>query len=128
LLFCATLSKEIETLTRQFQRAPKMAQIGRRANPAETVTQLVYEAPAHLKMSLVMHLLRDDSLDMVLLFSRTKHGANKIARKLEQQGIRTATLQADRSQNQRLRALKDFKSGAIRVLVATDVAARGIDV
>ncbi len=65
---------------------------------------------------------------MELVFSRTKHGANKIARKLEQQGLRTATLHADRSQSQRLRALKDFKSGAVRVLVATDVAARGIDV
>jgi ATP-dependent RNA helicase RhlE len=73
-------------------------------------------------------LLRDPGLNMVLLFSRTKHGADKVARKLEERGIRTGTLHSNRSQNQRLRALKDFKSGSIRVLVATDIAARGIDV
>ncbi len=128
LLFSATLSKEIEGLTREFQHAPKLVQIGRRSNPAETVTQFVYEVPGHLKMSLLLHLLRDSTLNMVLVFSRTKHGADKLARRLEQQGIRTAALHANRSQSQRLRALKDFKSGAVRVLVATNIAARGIDV
>jgi ATP-dependent RNA helicase RhlE len=67
-------------------------------------------------------------MNMVLVFSRMKHGADRIARNLEEKGIRTATLHSNRSQNQRLRALKDFKSGAVRVLVATDIAARGIDV
>lgn len=128
LLFSATLSKEIESLTHEFQRAPKLIQIGRRSNPAETVTQLVYEVPKHLKPALLAHLLRDTSLNMVLVFSRMKHGADRIARRLEQEGIRTDTLHSNRSQNQRLRALKDFKSGAVRVLVATDIAARGIDV
>jgi ATP-dependent RNA helicase RhlE len=128
LLFCATLSKEIETLTHEFQRAPKLVQIGRRSNPAETVTQLVYEVPKHLKPALLLHLLRDPQMDTVLVFSRMKHSADRIARHLEQKGIRTATLHSNRSQNQRLKALKDFKSGAVRVLVATDIAARGIDV
>jgi ATP-dependent RNA helicase RhlE len=128
LLFSATLSKEIEALTHEFQRAPKLVQIGRRSNPAETVTQLVYEVPKHLKSGLLFHLLRDPEMDMVLVFSRMKHGADRIARQLEQKGIRTATLHSNRSQSQRLRALKDFKSGAVRVLVATDIAARGIDV
>ena len=128
LLFSATLSREIEQLTHEFQRAPKTVQIGRRANPAETVTQLVYEVPKHLKPALLAHLLRDPQLDMVLVFSRMKHGADRVARKLESSGIRTATLHSNKSQNQRLRALKDFKSGAVRVLVATDIAARGIDV
>ena len=128
LLFSATLSKEIEVLTHEFQRAPKLVQIGRRANPAETVTQLVYEVPKHLKPALLVHLLRDPGMDMVLVFSRMKHSADRIARNLEQKGIRTATLHSNRSQNQRLRALKDFKSSAVRVLVATDIAARGIDV
>lgn len=128
LMFSATLSKEIESLTHEFQRAPKTVQIGRRSNPAETVTQLVYEVPKHLKTSLLLHLLRDPQMDMVLVFSRMKHGADRIARQLEQKGIRTATLHSNRSQNQRLKALKDFKSGAVRVLVATDIAARGIDV
>jgi len=128
LLFSATLSKEIESLTHEFQRAPKLVQIGRRSNPAETVTQLVYEVPKHLKPALLQHLLRDPQMDMVLVFSRMKHSADRIARNLEQKGIRTATLHSNRSQSQRLRALKDFKSGAVRVLVATDIAARGIDV
>ncbi len=128
LLFSATLSKEIEGVTREFQHDPKIVQIGRRSNPAETVTQLVYEVSPHLKPALLAHLLNDPALDMVLVFARTKHGADRIARKLEQSGIRTATLHANRSQNQRLRALQQFKAGEVRVLVATDIAARGIDV
>jgi ATP-dependent RNA helicase RhlE len=128
LLFSATLSREIEALTHEFLRAPKTVQIGRRSNPAETVMQFVYEVPKHLKSTLLLHLLREPSLNMVLVFSRMKHGADRIARGLEANGIRTATLHSNRSQNQRLRALKDFKSGAVRVLVATNIAARGIDV
>lgn len=128
LMFSATLSKEIEALTHEFQHHPKTVQIGRRSNPAESVTQLVYEVPVHLKQSLLSHLLRDEKLDMVLVFTRTKHGADRVARKLEQTGVKCATLHANRSQNQRLKALADFKSGAVRVLVATDIAARGIDV
>ena len=128
LMFSATLSKEIESLTHEFQRSPKVVQIGRRSNPAETVTQLVYEIPKHLKTSLLLHLLREPQMNMVLVFSRMKHSADRLARQLEQAGIRTATLHSNRSQNQRLKALKDFKSGAVRVLVATDIAARGIDV
>jgi ATP-dependent RNA helicase RhlE len=128
LLFSATLSREIEAITHEFLRAPRTVQIGRRANPAETVTQFVYEVPRHLKSALFVHLLRQPSLNMVLAFSRMKHGADRLARSLEAHGIRTATLHSNRSQNQRLRALKDFKSGAVRVLVATDIAARGIDV
>ena len=128
LLFSATLSPDIEAVTREFLRTPKIVQIGRRANPAETVTQLVYEVPKHLKPALLVHLLREPNLNMVLVFSRMKHSADRIARSLEASGVRTATLHSNRSQNQRLRALKDFKSGAVRVLVATDIAARGIDV
>jgi ATP-dependent RNA helicase RhlE len=128
LMFSATLSREIESLTHEFQRAPKTIQIGRRSNPAETVTQLVYEVPKHLKPALLLHLLREPGMNMVLVFSRMKHSADRIARNLESKGITTAALHSNRSQNQRLRALKDFKSGAVRVLVATDIAARGIDV
>jgi ATP-dependent RNA helicase RhlE len=128
LMFSASLSREIEALTHQFQQSPKMVEIGRRANPVEAVTQLVYEVPPHLKPALLLHLLRDPDFDTVLVFSRTKHGADRIARRLESSGIKTGTIHSNRSQNQRLRALKDFKSGAVRVLVATDIAARGIDV
>jgi len=90
------------------------------------VTQLIYEVPKHLKPALLVHLLRDPLMDTVLVFSRTKHGADRIARALGQRGLATATLHSNRSQNQRLRALKDFKSGAVRVLVATDIAARAL--
>ncbi len=128
LMFSATLSREIESLTHEFQHAPKTIQIGRRSNPAETVTQLVYEVPKHLKSSLLLHLLKDEQMDMVLVFSRMKHSADRLARSLESKGIKTAALHSNRSQNQRLKALKDFKEGVVRVLVATDIAARGIDV
>jgi ATP-dependent RNA helicase RhlE len=128
LMFSATLSREIEGLTHEFQRNPKTVQIGRRANPAETVAQFVYEVPGHLKPVLLTHLLQDEKMDSVLIFSRTKHGADKVARRLEQAGIKTGTLHSNRSQNQRLKALNEFKAGTVRVLVATDIAARGIDV
>ncbi|MDB6116833.1 MAG: helicase [Verrucomicrobiaceae bacterium] len=128
LMFSATLSKEIEALTHEFQHAPKTVQIGKRSNPAETVTQFVYEVPKHLKPSLLQHLLKDKAMDMVLVFTRMKHSADRVAKKLEHGGVKCATLHANRSQNQRLKALADFKSGAVRVLVATDIAARGIDV
>src|SRR6267154_1254466 len=113
LMFSASLSREIEALTHQFQQSPKMVEIGRRANPAEAVTQFVYEVPPHLKPALLLHLLSDRNFDTVLVFSRTKHGADRIARRLESSGIKTGTIHSNRSQNQRLRALKDFKSGAV---------------
>jgi ATP-dependent RNA helicase RhlE len=128
LLFSATLSKEIEMVTKEFQKEPETVQIGRRANPAESVTQFVYEVPKARKLALLTHLLEDKTLDSVLVFSRTKHGADKIARKLASSNIPTGTLHSNRSQNQRLAALRGFKSGEVRVLVATDIAARGIDV
>ena len=128
MMFSATLSKEIETLTNEFLSNAEVVQIGRRANPAELVTQFVYETTKEAKLPLLLHLLRDATLDSVLVFSRTKHGADKIARRLSSSGINTATLHSNRSQSQRIAALKAFKAGTVRVLVATDIAARGIDV
>ncbi len=128
LLFSATLSKEIETLTAEFQHHPEIIQIGRRSNPAETVAQWVYEVPAHLKPGLLGHLLENPALSSVLVFTRTKHGADRIARRLDSLHIPCGTLHSNRSQNQRLKALNDFRRGTLRVLVATDIAARGIDV
>jgi ATP-dependent RNA helicase RhlE len=128
LLFSATLSREIERLTREFMHNPKLIEIGRRSNPAETVTQYLFEVSHHAKSALLSHLLKNEAMKTVLVFSRTKHGADRIARRLESLRIPCATLHANRSQNQRLRALQDFKSGRVRVLVATDIAARGIDV
>lgn len=128
LLFSATLSGEIEALTHEFLDHPATVQVGRRSNPAETVTQIAYEVPKHLKLALLVALLNEPGMDSVLVFSRTKHGADRIARKLESVGIKSGTLHSNRSQNQRLRALAAFKAGEVRVLVATDIAARGIDV
>jgi ATP-dependent RNA helicase RhlE len=128
LLFSATLSREIEQLTSEFLRSPETIEIGRRANPAESVAQFLYPVPKSRKGDLLLHLLQDQAMDSVLVFSRTKHGADKIARKLNSGHVTTATLHSNRSQSQRAAALRAFKEGSVRVLVATDIAARGIDV
>ncbi len=128
LLFSATLSTDIERITAEFLRNPETVQIGRRANPADTVAQFLYPVAKSRKIDLLLHLLRDASLDSVLVFSRTKHGADKIARKLKAAGVVAATLHSNRSQSQRIHALDAFRKGHARVLVATDIASRGIDV
>ena len=128
LLFSATLSPDIERITSEFLRSPETVEIGRRSNPAESVAQFLYPVPKSRKVDLLIHLLRDESLDLVLVFSRTKHGADKIARKLQHAGIVAATIHSNRSQSQRTQALESFKGGRTRVLVATDIASRGIDV
>ncbi len=128
LLFSATLSSDIEKVTAEFLRNPQTVEIGRRSNPSDSVTQFLYPVPKSRKIDLLIHLLRDKSLDSVLVFSRTKHGADKIARKLKVANIHAVTLHSNRSQNQRVAALDAFKSGKARVLVATDIASRGIDV
>jgi ATP-dependent RNA helicase RhlE len=128
LLFSATLSKDIEKVTAEFLRNPQTVEIGRRSTPTDTVAQFLYPVPKSRKIDLLLHLLRDQTLDTVLIFSRTKHGADKIARKLQQANVQAATIHSNRSQSQRVAALDAFKSGRCRVLVATDIASRGIDV
>ena len=128
LLFSATMSKEIERITKEFLKNPVLVEIGARSSAADAVTQWVVEVSMAAKVPALIHLLKDAALESVLVFSRTKHGAERIARKLESAGIRTATLHSNRTQGQRLAALKRFKSGEVRVLIATDIAARGIDV
>jgi ATP-dependent RNA helicase RhlE len=128
LMFSATFPKEVESLARRFQRQPKMVQIGKRANPADTVAQCVYEVPAHLRSALLLELLRAPGHDRVLVFVRMKDGANRLADFLQLSGVKVARLHSSRSQEQRIKALDDFKSGAVRVLVATDIVARGIDI
>ena len=128
LLFSATMSKEIEAVTKEFLRAPALVEIGARSTPVEAVTQWVVEVSTSAKVPALVHLLKDAALESVLVFSRTKHGADRLARKLDAAGIRTATLHSNRTQGQRILALKRFKSGDVRVLIATDIAARGIDV
>jgi ATP-dependent RNA helicase RhlE len=128
LMFSATLSKEIEQLTSEFQKSPKFVEVSRRSNPAELVEQTLYECPHNLKQAMLTHLLAQPGWDTVLVFSRTKHGADRICRKLAAAGVESMAIHANRSQSQRQRALESFKSGQVRVLVATDIASRGIDV
>jgi ATP-dependent RNA helicase RhlE len=128
LMFSATLSKEIESLARRFLYHPKMVQIGKRSNPAETVNQCVYEVPAHLKNQLLLELLRQPQFQRVLVFTRMKDGANLLTNFLKLAGIHVTKLHSSRSQEQRLQALQDFKDGKCQVLVATDIVARGIDI
>ena len=128
LMFSATLSKEVESLARRFQYQPKMVQIGKRSNPADTVAQCVYEVPAHLKNALLLELLRQPEFKRVLVFARMKDGADRITNFLKIAGVKVAKLHSSRSQEQRLQALQDFKDGKAQVLVATDIVARGIDI
>ena len=128
LLFSATLSKEIEAVSEEFLKTPVLVEIGARSTPVEAVAQWIVEVAQAAKVPALVHLLKDAALESVLVFSRTKHGADRIARKLEDAGIRCATLHSNRTQGQRIMALKRFKSGDVRCLVATDIAARGIDV
>jgi ATP-dependent RNA helicase RhlE len=128
LMFSATLSKEVESLARRFLYQPKMVQIGKRSNPADTVAQRVYEVPAHLKNALLLELLRQPAFTRVLVFVRMKDGANLLTNFLQLAGVKVARLHSSRSQEQRLKALQDFKDGKVQVLVATDIVARGIDI
>ena len=128
LMFSATLSKEIESLARRFLYQPGMVQIGKRSNPADTVTQCVYEVPAHLKNALLLELLRLPKFQRVLVFTRMKDGADRLTNFLKLAQVKVAKLHSSRSQDQRLQALQDFKDGKAQVLVATDIVARGIDI
>ncbi len=128
LMFSATLSKAVESLARRFQYQPKMVQIGKRSNPADTVMQAVYEVPAHLKTAMLLDLLRSPKLQRVLVFVRMKDGANHLTNALKLANIRVSKLHSSRSQDQRTQALQDFKDGKVQVLVATDIVARGIDI
>ncbi len=128
MLFSATISPEVQQLAAGVQKDPQMIQIGEQCNPIETITQHIHAVLRQQKMDLLLHMLRHRPMHSVLVFSRTKHGADKIHRKLEQAGIGSVALHSGRSQGQRQRALDGFKKGKYQVMVATDIAARGIDV
>jgi ATP-dependent RNA helicase RhlE len=128
LLFSATMPPEVEALARKYLRKPIVVQVGRRSSAASTVTHAVYPVPRDKKTALLAELLKKGELDSVLIFSRTKHGADKVVRHLTSVGISATAMHADKSQNERTRALEDFKQGKVRVLVATDIAQRGLDV
>ena len=128
LLFSATMPPEVEALARKYLRKPVVVQVGRRSSAASTVTHAVYPVPRDKKTELLAELLKKEGMDSVLIFSRTKHGADKVVRHLTSKGISATAMHADKSQGERTRALENFKNGKIRVLVATDIAQRGLDV
>ena len=128
LLFSATMPSEVEALARKYLRKPVVVQVGRRSGVANTVTHAVYPVPKDKKSALLASLLLKEELDSVLVFVRTKHGADRVVRHLEKEGIRSTAMHADKTQPQRVKALEDFKAGRVRVLVATDIAQRGLDI
>ena len=128
MLFSATISPEVKTLAADMLKSPKVIQIGRPRNPIETITQHFLAVEKPLKIDLLLHIIADWRMFSVLVFSRTKHGADKISRKLKGAGVVAVSIHSGHTQNQRQRALDGFRSGKYHVMVATDIAARGINV
>jgi len=128
LFFSATMPKNIVDLSQQILINPKKVAVSPVSSTAETIQQYIYMTNRENKKDLLFHILKDSTLKQVLLFSRTKHGADRIVRNLRKKKIECAAIHGDKSQNQRQKALKSFKNGQVRVLVATDIAARGIDI
>jgi ATP-dependent RNA helicase RhlE len=128
LFFSATMPRNILDLSRQILNHPEKVAVNPVSSTAETIQQQVYPTNKDAKAKLLLHILKTIESDQVLVFSRTKHGADRIARNLRKSKIEAAVIHGDRSQNQRQKALKSFKAGDVNVLVATDIAARGIDI
>jgi len=128
LMFSATMPAEILTLAKQILNDPLRIQIDPQRPAAETVEQSIYHVAQKNKPNLLAHLLRSRSDGSTIVFTRTKHGANAVVRKLETMGITAEAIHGNKSQSARQRALDAFKSGELKVLIATDIAARGIDV
>jgi ATP-dependent RNA helicase RhlE len=128
LLFSATIPPEIEQLCRWALRNAETVEIGQRRSPAATVTHALYPVDIAQKQDLLEELLRRTDYDQVLIFCRTKNGADRVARKLHQEGHAVAVLHSNRTQREREQALNGFRNGRYEVMVATDIAARGIDV
>ncbi|MEI7037763.1 DEAD/DEAH box helicase [Fulvimonas yonginensis] len=128
LLFSATFAEPIKALAMQFMRSPREVSVTPPNTVATTVSHQVHPVDAARKRDLLLHVLAQDSRRQSLVFSRTKHGADKLVRFLEASGLRAAAIHGNKSQNARTKALGDFKNGRITVLVATDIAARGIDI
>ena len=128
LLFSATFSDEIKALAERLLNSPKVIEVARRNATADTVAQRVHPVDRERKKDLLAHLIQTQNWHQVLVFTRMKHGANRLVEFLEKQGITAMAIHGNKSQSARTRALADFKSGDLRVLVATDIAARGIDI
>ncbi len=128
LLFSATFSDEIKKLAESFLKSPKMIEVARRNTAAELISQTIHPVDNKRKKDLLSLLISKNNWKQVLVFTRTKHGANRLAEHLCKEKITAAAIHGNKSQSARTKALADFKSGAIRVLVATDIAARGLDI
>jgi ATP-dependent RNA helicase RhlE len=128
LLFSATFTDEIKELASKFLRTPATVQITPQNTAAELVRQVVHPVDRERKRALLSHLITSRKLQQVLVFTRTKHGANRLSEQLDKDGISSLAIHGNKSQPQRIKALEDFKKGAVRVLVATDIAARGLDI
>lgn len=128
LLFSATMPPEIVQLSQRFLREPKTIQVGPTAAAAVGVSHLALPVPGHRKAALLRELLHDETMTSVLVFARTKRRADRLGRELEHANVGATVIHGDRSQSQRTRALEGFRAGRVRVLVATDLASRGIDV
>jgi len=128
LLFSATFSKEIKALASGFQHNPSLVEVATQNKTADRIAQLVHPVDKSKKRDLLSKLIKEGGWKQVLVFTRTKHGANKLCEYLEQQGIHSAAIHGNKSQGARTKALANFKANKIRVLVATDIAARGIDI
>ena len=128
LLFSATFSPEIRRLANDLLDSPAEIQIAVNGKPADGISQVVYPVDRQRKRELLSELIGRENWRQVLVFTRTKHGANRLAKQLESDGLESAAIHGNKSQSARLTALRDFKSGKVRVLVATDLAARGLDI
>jgi len=128
LLFSATFSNEIKRLADGLLNTPTLIEVARRNTASERVDQVVHLVDKNRKRELLSYLIGDGNWRQVLVFTRTKHGANRLAKQLEQDGLSAAAIHGNKSQGARTRALADFKKGSVRVLVATDIAARGLDI
>ena len=128
LLFSATFSDEIRKLAARTLNAPAEIQVSQKNTTADRVSQLVYPVDKSRKRELLSHRIGAENWRQVLVFTRTKHGANRLAKQLESDGITATAIHGNKSQAARTRALRDFKDGSVRVLVATDIAARGLDI
>ena len=128
LLFSATFSEDIRKLAGSFLHDPASVEVARRNTPAELVAQVAHPVSHDRKRQLLAHLVKTNDWQRVLVFTRTKHGANRLAQQLEREGIEADAIHGNKSQGARTRALKRFKDNELRVLVATDIAARGLDI
>lgn len=128
LMFSATYSEEIRDLAKRFLRDPETIEVAARNAAADRVEEIVYRVPKEHKRHLLAHLVKSAGWQQALVFTRTKHGANRLAQQLEAAGIRTAAIHGNKSQGARERALSEFKGHRLTVLVATEIAARGLDI